>query len=180
MPKTSSKAPSQKQSSSENVSVKKTSRDTEKRMKRMSSFFSYTDPLQQKFVSCIMKCGKKIVAQRVLSDTFEELVRKGEKDPVKVFESSLQNTTPTVEVRPKRIGGAVYQIPMEVPLKRQQSLAIRWILNAARSRKGQPMYRRLAVELLEASQDLGSAVNKKKEVHKMAQANKALAHLAKY
>lgn len=142
--------------------------------------FSYTDPLQQKLVNCIMKNGKKSIAQRILKDTFEELARRGEKDPLKTLELSLSNATPTIEVRPKRIGGAVYQIPVEVPSKRQQTLSIRWILKAARSRKGQPMYRALAAELVEASQDSGSAVNKKKDVHKMAQANKAFAHLARY
>ncbi len=142
--------------------------------------FSYTDPLQQKFVNCIMKDGKKTTAQRILMDMFDELSRRGEKDPLKTFETSLSNVTPTMEVRPKRIGGAVYQIPVEVSSKRQQTLSIRWILQSARSKKGQPMYKALASEILEASQDSGNAVNKKKEVHKMAQANKAFAHLARY
>ncbi len=148
--------------------------------KKYTSQFSYTDPLQTKLVNCIMKEGKKTIAQRILMDAFEELFRRGEKDPLKTFELALENATPMMEVRPKRIGGAVYQIPIEVTSKRQQSLSIRWILDAARARKGQPMYKRLASELMDASQDLGQAVTKKKESHRMAQANKAFAHLARY
>lgn len=147
---------------------------------KQKNLFSYTDPLQQKFVNSVMERGKKTIAQKILQDTFDELARRGEKDPLKTFELALSNATPTVEVRPKRIGGAIYQIPVEVSPKRQQTLSIRWILQGARSRKGQPMFKRLASELVEASQDAGAAVNKKKEAHKMAQANKAFAHLARY
>ncbi len=142
--------------------------------------FSYTDPIQSKIVNCLMKRGKKTVAQRIIKDTFDELFRLGEKDPLKAFEIALKNATPTVEVKAKRIGGSVYQIPIDVSTKRQQSLSVRWILQGARSRKGRPMYKRLAQELLDASQDTGIAVNKKKEAHKMARANKAFAHLARY
>lgn len=142
--------------------------------------FSYQDPVQVKFVNCIMKEGKKTIAQRILKDTLEEIYNRGEKDPLKIFDMAIQNTTPTLEVRPKRIGGSIYQIPVEVSPKRQQTLSIRWILSAAHSRKGQPMYRALASELMDAAQDTGNAVNKKKEAHKMAQANKAFAHLARY
>ncbi len=115
-----------------------------------------------------------------MRDTLAELSRAGEKDPLKTFELAFQNATPTMEVTARRIGGAVYQIPTEIKPRRQESLSIRWILQGARSRKGQPMHRRLAQELLDASRDNGYAVNKKKEVHKMAQANKAFAHLARY
>ncbi len=152
----------------------------EKKTIKYTNQFSFTDPLQQKFVNCIMKRGKKTIAQRILRETFDDLARRGEKDPLKVFETAFQNATPTMEVRPKRIGGAVYQIPIEVTPRRQQSLSIRWILEGARSRKGLPMFRRLAAEIIDASQDTGIAVNKKKDAHKMAQANKAFAHLAKY
>lgn len=151
-----------------------------KAKRKYANPFSYTDPLQIKMVNCIMKNGKKTVAQNILKATFDELNRRGEKDPLKTFETALQNATPTMEVRPKRIGGAIYQIPVEVTPKRQQTLSIRWVLSGARSRKGQPMYRRLASELVDASQDVGSAVTKKKDSHKMAQANKAFAHLARY
>jgi len=147
---------------------------------RPKNTFIFSDPLQIKFVNCLMKKGKKSIAEKVLRDTLNELSRLGEKDPLKTFEMALQNTTPAMEVAPKRIGGAVYQIPSEVKPRRQQSLSIRWILDGARSKKGQQMYRRLAQELLDASHDTGYAVNKKKDVHKMAQANKAFAHLARY
>ncbi len=142
--------------------------------------FSYDDELQIKLVNCIMKNGKKALAQKILRMTFDEMNRKGDPDVAKSFELAIQNTTPTMEVKPKRIGGGVYQIPMEVKPKRQRSLCIRWILEGARKRKGIPMYKRLAQELMDASQDLGYAANKKKEAHRMAQANKAFAHLARY
>ena len=163
----------------ENKVTKTDSKKSSKKGKYTTPF-SYTDPLQQKMVNCIMERGKKTIAQKILQDTFDELDRRGEKDSLKIFELALRNATPTMEVHPKRIGGGIYQIPVEVPLKRQQTLSIRWILNAAKSRKGMPMYRRLAAELLDASQDTGAAVTKKKEAHKMAQANKAFAHLARY
>lgn len=152
---------------------------TEKKVKYANPF-SYTDPLQQKVVNALMKDGKKTVAQKVLKDTFDELSRMGEKDPLKTFEIALRNAAPSMNIRPKRIGGAVYQIPMEVPPKRQQSLSVRWILEGARSRKGRPMYKRLAQELTEAANETGHAVTKKNEAHRMAQSNKAFAHLAKY
>ncbi len=142
--------------------------------------FSYEDTLQTKFVNCVMKQGKKTIAQRIMKDTFEELARKGQKDPLKTFESAISNTTPTMEVKPKRIGGSIYQIPMEVSTKRQQTLSIRWILAGARARKGMPMYKRLSLELIDAASETGYAFNKKEEAHKMAQANKAFAHLARY
>ncbi len=158
---------------------KKIGGKTEKKVKQVNPF-SFTDPLQVRVVNSIMKKGKKTTAQKILKATFDELHRLGEKDALKTFNTAFQNATPTVEVTAKRIGGAVYQIPSEVKPKRQASLAIRWILAGARARKGQPMYKRLAQELLEASKESGSAVNKKKEAHKMAQANKAFAHLARY
>jgi small subunit ribosomal protein S7 len=142
--------------------------------------FSFGDPLQAKFVSSIMKNGKKTVAQKILKDTFDEMNRKGEDDPLKAFEKAIDNVTPSVEVKPKRIGGAVYQIPMPVTPKRQKTLPVRWILAAARKKKGQPMFKRLASELIDAANETGAAFSQKEEVHRMAQANKAFAHLARY
>lgn len=98
---------------------------------------------------------------------------------MEVFSKALLNATPLIEVRPKRIAGAIYQVPTEVPAKRQQSLSIRWILIGARARKGMPMAEKLALELLDASTEQGAAVKKKEDVYKMAQANKAYAHFAK-
>ena len=138
------------------------------------------DPQTSKCVNVIMRFGKKTLAQRILRDTFEEMHRRGAKDALKVFEKAIQNATPVMEVRPKRIGGAVYQIPIEVGTKRQQSLSVRWLLAGARSRKGKPMYKRLATELMDAANEQGFAFNKKEESHRAAQANKAFAHLARY
>ncbi len=142
--------------------------------------FSHTDPLQQKFVNCLMKNGKKTLAQRILKDIFDEINRRGSEDPLKTFELALRNATPTMECKAKRIGGAVYQIPMEVTTKRQQSLCIRWILEGARKKKGQPIARRLAGEIIDCSNETGYAFGKREEAHRMAQSNKAFAHLARY
>ncbi len=142
--------------------------------------FSYEDELQVKFVNSIMKNGKKTVAQKILKDTFDEINSRGQKAPKEIFEMAIAKVTPTMEVKPKRVGGAIYQIPMEVPPKRQQTLAIRWIREGARSKKGIPMYKRLATELLEASNESGYAFNRKEELFRMAQSNKAFAHFARY
>ncbi len=151
-----------------------------KNRKKYQNQFSFGDPLQDKFVNCVMKNGKKTVAVKIMKDTFQELYRRGQDDPLKCFETALKNATPAMEVKAKRIGGAVYQIPMEVTEKRQQSLCIRWVLEGARKKKGQPMYKRLAGELLDASNETGFAFGRKEDVHRMAQANKAFAHLARY
>ncbi len=138
-----------------------------------------SDPLIEKFINCLMKQGKKSTARRIFADALEMIKTRTKEPPMEVFSKALLNVTPLVEVRPKRIAGSVYQVPVEVPPKRQQALSIRWILTAARTRKGVPMAHKLALELLDASADQGSAVKKKQDVLKMAQANKAFAHLAK-
>lgn len=148
--------------------------------KKYQQQFSFADPLQDKFVKCIMKNGKKTVAVKILKDTLNEMHRRGQDDPLKTFEVALRNATPAMEVKAKRIGGAVYQIPMEVTEKRQQSLCVRWVLEGARKKKGQPMYMRLASELIDAANETGFAYTRKEDVHRMAQANKAFAHLARY
>ncbi len=151
-----------------------------KKVKKYQNQFSLQDPLQVKFVNCVMKNGKKTVAQKILKDTFAEMHRRGEEDPLKTFEKAIKNATPTMEVRGKRIGGAVYQIPIEVTTKRQGSLSTRWILEGARKKKGQPMFKRLAAELMDCASENGHAFSKREEAHRMAQANKAFAHLARY
>ena len=138
-----------------------------------------SNPLVEKFINCMMHDGKKAVARRVFKDALEVIKTRTKDDPMEVFSKALLNATPLVEVRPKRVAGAVYQVPVEVPAKRQQALSIRWILTAARDRKGMPMAQKLALELLDASAEQGGAVKKKQDVIKMAQANKAFAHLAK-
>lgn len=152
---------------------------TEKKVKYINPF-SFADPLQTKFINCIMKNGKKTLAQKIMQDTFDEMNRKGDNNPLKTFEKAMINATPMMEVRAKRIGGAVYQIPIEVTSKRQQSLSIRWILAGARKKKGMPMYRRLAGELIDCANETGFAHGKREDSHKMAQSNKAFAHLARY
>ncbi|MSR67774.1 30S ribosomal protein S7 [Candidatus Peribacteria bacterium] len=138
-----------------------------------------SDPLIEKFICCLMTQGKKSIARRIFADAIDIIKTRTKEAPMEVFSKALLNTTPLVEVRPKRVAGAIFQVPTEVPAKRQQSLSIRWILIAARSRKGMPMAEKLALELLEASTEQGAAVKKKEDVYKMAQANKAYAHFAK-
>lgn len=139
-----------------------------------------SNPLQEKFVNCIMKKGKKSIARRIFKETMAEIEKKGHANPETIFEKAIENVQPAMEVRPKRIGGAVYQIPMEVKPGRRLMLAFRWILDAARKGKGSPMQVRLSRELLEASEGTGYAMKKKEDTHKMAEANKAFAHYARY
>lgn len=123
--------------------------------------------------------GKKSIARGIFEDAMGIIKTRTNENPLDIFNKALLNVTPLIEVRPKRVGGSVYQVPTEVPPKRQQALSIRWVVNAARERKGMPMAQKLAMELLDASADQGNAVKKKQDVLKMAQANKAFAHLAK-
>ena len=169
-----------KKTASSKKSVTDAKGGEKKSRKKYKNPFNYSDSLQSKFVNCIMKDGKKSIAEQILKDTFDELNKKGEKDPLKTFELADANVKPTMEVKAKRIGGAVYQIPLEVGPKRQQSLSIRWILEGARKRKGMPMHRRLALELIDAANKTGYSFTKKEETHRMAQANKAFAHFARY
>ena len=133
-----------------------------------------------RFINCIMSDGKKSVAQRVVYDALEEIERrtKGNPSPIDVFKKAVDNVRPEVEVRSRRVGGANYQVPMSVNRKRQQSLAYRWIIEAARSEKGKPMHLKLAKELMDAFQNTGKAVTTRENTHKMADANRAFAHFA--
>lgn len=134
----------------------------------------------EKFINYIMREGKKTTARRLLKDAFAIVSEKTKKDPMKVFEQALENAKPALEVRPRRIGGAVYQIPMEVKPYRQFQLASRWILGSARSKKGSSFAKRLADEIMQAANNEGNAIKKKEDSHRMAQANKAFAHFARY
>jgi len=135
--------------------------------------------LAAKFINCMMWRGKKSVAQRTFYEALE-IIGKRVKDtpPIEVFQTALENVKPYIEVRSKRVGGATYQVPMQVSQKRRQSLAIRWLLQVARAKKGRPMAARLAEELLAAYRREGAAVTMRQNVHKMAEANKAFAHFA--
>lgn len=136
--------------------------------------------LKDKFVNHIMLDGKKSLARRIVEESFEIMKSKGVKEPQKAFEEAISNVSPMLEIRAKRVGGAVYQVPVEVPEKRRVTLAFRWIIKAARSSKGSSMATRLANELMQASNNEGAAVKKKDDVHRMAEANKAFAHFARY
>lgn len=139
-----------------------------------------SNPLQEKFINYVMERGKKATARRIFKETLAIIESKGNKKPTEAFEKAITNARPNMEVRPRRIGGAVYQIPVEVKPARQTTLAMRWIVSAARGGKGQPMSQKLARELLDAANETGTAIKKRDETHRMAQANKAFAHLAKY
>ena len=136
--------------------------------------------LIEKFINYLMHQGKKTVARAVLNDCFAVIEKKTGKKGKEIFSEALENVKPSLEVRAKRIGGSVYQIPMEVKPFRQFQLASRWILAAARGKKGAPMADRLANELMQAANNEGTSVKKKEDSHRMAQANKAFAHFAKY
>lgn len=138
-----------------------------------------SNPSIEKFINCIMKRGKKSTARRIFADALDVIKTRTKEDPMEVFSKAVLNATPLIEVRPKRVAGSVYQVPVEVTPKRQVALSTRWLLTAARDRKGMPMSQKLAMELLDASAEQGGAIKKKLDVMKMAQANKAFAHLAK-
>jgi len=141
---------------------------------------SHSNELIEKFVNYIMIGGKKTTARKIFKDCMDIVKTRGYTKPQESFERAVRNVSPTLEVRAKRIGGSVYQIPIEVQPKRQMALAFRWLLEAARDKKGSPLARRLANEIIEACEGTGSAIKKKEDTFKMAQANKAFAHLAKY
>jgi small subunit ribosomal protein S7 len=137
------------------------------------------NPNISKFVNCIMREGKRSLAQRIVYTAFDLIKSKvPDKDPAEVFEAAIENAKPVVEVRSKRVGGANYQVPVEVSRKRQRALAFRWILESAREKKGKPLARSLAEELLAAANREGGAMAKRDNTHKMAEANKAFAHFA--
>ena len=139
----------------------------------------FDSKLVSKFVNCMMKNGKKTVALQIMYDAMDAAAKRaGEKPPLEIFEKAVQNVRPSVQIRSKRVGGSNYQVPMAVNPKRSQALAIRWIIEAARAKKGRPMKDRLASELLDAYNGQGAAVSTRENVHRMADANKAFAHFA--
>ena len=135
--------------------------------------------LASKFINCLMHDGKKSTAQRVLYEALEIVAEKiSDIEPIEVFEQAIENIKPDIEVRSKRVGGAAYQVPMQVSRARQQSLAIRWLLLAVRDKKGRPVHTKLADELINAYKREGVAMTRRENVHRMAEANKAFAHFA--
>ena len=139
----------------------------------------FKDKMMGKFINCLMEGGKKSTAQRIFYAALEEVHKKvTDKDPQDIFTTAVNNVMPVIEVRSRRVGGATYQVPVPVPQKRRVSLAYRWLLGAARSKKGRPMAQKLADEFYNAFRGEGEAMKKRDDVHKMAEANKAFAHLA--
>jgi len=139
----------------------------------------YNSKLVSKFINCLMTQGKKNTAQKVFYDAMDIISRKvKDAEPLEVFEKAINNVKPLLEVRSRRVGGASYQVPMQVNSKRQQSLAFRWLLQSSRTKKGKPMCQRLASEVIDAYNGHGGAMTTRENVHRMAEANKAFAHFA--
>ncbi len=136
----------------------------------------YNDKLVAKFITSIMRCGKKSTAESILYDAFDIVHEKTKQDPLKVFKQAVENAKPVLEVRSRRVGGATYQVPVEVRYERRQSLAFRWLLTFARGRGETSMHEKLALELIDAANNRGASIKKKEDTHKMAEANKAFAH----
>ncbi|NLG85521.1 MAG: 30S ribosomal protein S7 [Firmicutes bacterium] len=136
----------------------------------------YNNPLVTKFINKIMYSGKRSLAERIFYMALERIGEKSGKDPMEVFQQALKNVMPVLEVRPRRVGGATYQVPIEVRPERRISLAMRWIVTSARERGERTMTEKLAAELLDAAQGVGASVKKKEDTHRMAEANKAFAH----
>ena len=135
----------------------------------------YKSEVISKFINSIMYDGKRSTAEKILYSALEKMKAKNQ-DPLKVFNSAIGNVRPNLEVRSRRVGGATYQVPVEVKSNRSQALALRWLLDASRKRKNKTMAEKLFYEIMDASQNKGSAVKKREDTHKMAEANKAFAH----
>ncbi len=136
----------------------------------------FGDPILTKFMNCLMFAGKKSVAENIVYGAFDVIGQKTGNDPVKVFHAALENVKPAIEVRSRRVGGATYQVPIEVRTDRRLALAIRWLIETARARTENTMVERLSGELLDAANNRGAAVKKREDTHRMAEANKAFSH----
>jgi len=139
----------------------------------------YNDIMVSQLINRVMKRGKKTIAQSIVYGAFDIIKEKTKKEAMEIFKLAIENASPLLEVKPKRIGGATYQVPMEVRGERKLALAMRWILDGARGKKGKPMAEKLADELIGCSKNEGNAIKKKLDTHRMAEANKAFAHFAK-
>jgi len=129
-----------------------------------------------KFVNCLMLGGKKSIAEKIVYDSFERIRRSSRREPLDVFETAMRNVTPVLEVKPKRVGGATYQVPVEIRHDRRAALARRWIIRYARGRNGKSMSDKLAGELMDAANGVGASIKRKEDTHKMAESNKAFSH----
>ena len=136
----------------------------------------YKSPIIPKLVNSLMYDGKKTIAEKIVYDAIEKIKSKSKDEPITIFNQAITNIKPTVEVRSRRVGGATYQVPVEVKSKRSQALAIRWLIDASRKRKDKKMSDKIFNEIYDAYQNRGSAIKKKEDTHKMAESNKAFAH----
>lgn len=151
-----------------------------KNLKLTTTTESNVKDLQIKLVNHVMRNGKKSIARKIVADAFQIIDKKHNRNPEETFRKALEHVYPRLEVRSRRVGGANYQIPVEVSSKRRVFLAMQWILNVARNRKGKPMAARLADELMAAADNEGASIKKKEDTHKMAEANRAFAHFARF
>ena len=136
----------------------------------------YGDWLVSKFVNCMMRDGKKAVSEKILYSVFDDIERRTKEDPLKVFKRAVENVKPQVEVKSRRVGGSTYQVPVEVRPERRTALAIRWLLNFSSKRGERGMVNKLSAEVIDAANHRGSAIKKKEDTHRMAEANKAFSH----
>lgn len=136
----------------------------------------FNSRLVSKFINNVMMNGKKGTAERIVYTSFQQVEERSGRLGIDVFEQAIRNVTPVIEVKPRRVGGATYQVPIDIRSERRQALALRWLLDAARTRSGRSMAEKLASELIDASNNAGNAVRRKEEVHRMAEANRAFVH----
>ena len=139
----------------------------------------YNNVLVAQFINQVMRKGKKSLARKIIYNSFDVIKEKTKKEPLEIFDLAIKNVSPVLEIKPMRIGGATYQVPREVRGERKITLALRWIIKAAKSKKGKPMSEKLAEELIAASNNEGAAIRKRQDTHRMAEANKAFAHFAR-
>lgn len=140
----------------------------------------YNSVIVQQFINKVMQRGKKSVAEKIVYEALEMAAERLKRAPMEVFDIALRNAGPVIEVRPKRVGGATYQVPVEVKSDRRQSLAMRWLLISARARSGKPMHERLATEIMDAFNNTGSTIKRKEDVQRMAEANRAFSHYGRF
>ncbi|MBC8357496.1 MAG: 30S ribosomal protein S7 [Candidatus Aminicenantes bacterium] len=150
-------------------------RGTVKKRKPKPDHF-YNSTLISKFINTVLKMGKKSLAEKIVYGTMEQVKQKSKEDPLKTFEKAVENVRPLLETKSRRVGGATYQVPVEVPLIRSSSLAVRWLITYARERAGKSMIEKLSAEILDAANSKGGAFKKKEDIHKMAESNRAFAH----
>ena len=136
----------------------------------------YGNRLLSMFINKVMQRGKKSIAERIVYRALDDIAEQGQRDPIEVFEKAVQNATPVVEVKPRRVGGATYQVPVDIRAERRLALALRWLLNSARARRGRSMAERLAAELSDAANSQGATIKRKEDTHRMAEANRAFVH----